>query len=141
MSVIPFIRRTSSERVDGTLTVKIDIEPQYRVQFIQMFPEIGSPGAIAALTQAASVQAAQEEAVKERPGQLCVMACNFCADKQFWKWISLHLNYDCINEDDAKDSILGICRIKSRKDLDTSKAAAEIFHTEIRNPYLAWRAA
>lgn len=76
----------------------------------------------------------------QKPGQLCVMAVNFCKDRMFWRWLE-QLCMDCGNEDMAKDLILDICRIQSRKELDTNAAAAEIFHEEIRKPFLAWREA
>lgn len=78
-------------------------------------------------------------APKVRPGELCIMACTFCADPKFWQWAS-QSQYECRTEQHAKDWICGICSIESRKQLDTNKIAAIRFHTLIREPFLAWRA-
>lgn len=136
MTAIPFVRRTANERVDGTLTVKIDIDPMYKLQFLQMFPEIGAAGALAALVKGADI--ASEEKV-DRPGQLCVMACTFCADPKFWEWADKISEEVIEGESGAKAFLLEMCRVTSRKHLDTEQMAADRFHKTIRTPYLAWR--
>jgi hypothetical protein len=75
---------------------------------------------------------------KSRPGELCVMACTFCADPQFQYWASTQCGA-CDTEAEAKRFILGMCWIESRKELDTSAVASGRFHKYIREPYLAWR--
>jgi hypothetical protein len=135
MTAIPFVRRTSNERVDGTLTVKIDIEPMYKLQFLTMFPDIGAPGALAAFIKVASLPDPEQ---KQRPGELCVMACTFCADKKFWHWIDSENGTQTINEEDAKEYILHVCGINSRKELDRNIEAAATFHQKIRIPFLEW---
>lgn len=137
MSAIPFVRRVANERVDGTLTVKIDIEPMYKLQFLQMFPEIGTSGALVRLTNEAAPAPPQEE--KEKPGELCIMACNFCEEKEFRRWLCRHFNCDVETADEAKEFIYETCHISSRKELDSNAAAAEIFHREIRAPFVAWK--
>lgn len=83
----------------------------------------------------------EQPAPKQKPGELCILACTFCADKQFWKWIEQVHDLDCNSEDMAKNFILNECNIVSRKELDTSIVAAKLFHEEIRKPFVAWRAA
>ena len=139
MSAIPFVRRTANERVDGTLTVKIDIDPMYKLQFLQMFPEIGAAGALAALAQGVNIEP-QEPEPKQKPGQLCVMACTFCADPDFHAWVDQFYR-DCKTEADAKKWMLTTCGVTSRKHIDTDKMAAIRFHTVVREPFMAWRAA
>lgn len=70
----------------------------------------------------------------KKPGMLCIMACNFCADPTFWRWIEAE------NEAQAKQHVLNICAVTSRKDLD-GPVASKRFHAQIREPYMAWRAA
>lgn len=79
---------------------------------------------------------------KQRPGELCVMACHFCKDPLFWEWASLGVNvaYRVTDEQYAKLYILEQCGIESRKELDTSANAAKHFHERIRAPFLAWKA-
>lgn len=79
-----------------------------------------------------------QAAPKPRPGELCVMACTFCADKQFWLWCAFRPEFTG-GEEGAKAVILEVCRITSRKHLDTEPMAADRFHKLIREPYLAWR--
>lgn len=137
MIAIPFVRRTSNERVDGTLTVKIDIEPMYKLQFLQMFPNIGAAGALAALIKGAQIS---ETPNKAKVGELCIIACTFCADPEFRRWIEISCNCDePVSEEDAKKWILETCDIQSRKELDSNSAAASYFHNDIRTPFLAWR--
>lgn len=71
---------------------------------------------------------------KAKPGMLCIMACTFCADPMFMRWI------EATNENEAKQYILNICGIASRKELDSQPSAAKRFHAQIREPYMAWRA-
>ena len=44
------------------------------------------------------------------------------------------------HESAAKGAICEICRIKSRKELDTDPRAARVFHQAIREPYAAFNA-
>lgn len=75
--------------------------------------------------------------------ELCIMACVFCRDKQFHRWveenIALSLADGQIGEDSAKQYILGTCGIESRNQLDTNETAAQRFHEKIRVPFTTWR--
>lgn len=75
---------------------------------------------------------------KARPGELCVMACTFCADMRFQYWVSTQCGA-CDTEAEAKTFILGMCGVESRKDLDSNLVASNRFHKDIREPFLAWR--
>jgi hypothetical protein len=76
-----------------------------------------------------------------RPSRdLCIMACTFCRDPQFRRWLAaLAPGHGEFTEDMAKEFILGACGIGSRGELDTDPAAAERFHTIVRAPFVAWR--
>ncbi len=78
-------------------------------------------------------------APKVRPGELCIMACTFCADLKFQDWADSLDVMRVEDEGDAKAFILHMCRIGSRKELDMLPVAATRFHTLIREPFLAWR--
>lgn len=77
--------------------------------------------------------------------ELCIMACVFCRDPQFWAWIeSLGLGQvgaqkERFNEAGAKQFILHACKVKSRNDLDRDLDAAQHFHEFVRKPFLAWK--
>lgn len=49
MSALEATRRSYQELADGTLRVKIDVEPADKALFLRMFPDPGAPMAIAAL--------------------------------------------------------------------------------------------
>jgi hypothetical protein len=127
---------------DGSLRITLEFDPRYAKDAYALFGARGTPVAIAALTVDASTQAAQQETIAEpktKAGELCVMACTFCKEDQFWVWMTRNFNCEVNSEDDAKYLILHVCRIESRKELDTNHYAAERFHIEIRRPYLAWK--
>lgn len=72
--------------------------------------------------------------------ELCVMACCFCRDRQFWAWIrELDGTGFDFDERDAKSFILIVCGVKSRNELDTNPEAAKLFHDQVRTPFLAWK--
>lgn len=123
---------------DGTPRLVLDLQCTLsEVASMGLIP--GVPFAVARIKKEAAITPQEEP--KERPGQLCVMACTFCADKQFWRWIQSVDNNDCNSAEAAKEFICTACNIESRKELDTSIAAARLFHEEIRKPFVAWRAA
>ncbi len=49
MSAIPGTRRQFKEMADGTIRVSVDIDPQYRAQFFELFASIDMPVAMAPL--------------------------------------------------------------------------------------------
>ena len=67
-----------------------------------------------------------------KPGPLCILACRWCAAHAFWQWADVH------SEEAAKQEILRICEIGSRKELDTDVHAAARFNTQIRKPFMEY---
>lgn len=127
---------------DGSPRIVLDMQCTLsEVAAMGLIP--GTPFALARLTKEAAGKpvvepVSQPEAPKEKPGPLCVMACNFCADLVFWEWISRGGGY-ANDEQDAKRFILYTCEIDSRKKLDQSERAAQLFHALVRKPFMAWR--
>ena len=70
---------------------------------------------------------------KQRPGMLCIMACKFCADPEFQKWAKVG------SEAEAKQHVLDICGVTSRKELDTQAMPSLRFHSQIRAPFMNWK--
>lgn len=70
---------------------------------------------------------------------LCIMACVFCRDPQFWAWADINSNYVIDSANAAKQFILDKCQVKSRNELDSNEAAAQRFHILVRAPFLAWK--
>lgn len=144
MSIIQASSAGIKDMADGSLRITFEFEPRHAKEAYSMFGARGTACAVAALTVVAATKAAQQEAIQAEPktpaGELCIMAATFCKSPLFWEWVSNSQN-DCRTEAHAKDFILGVCVIGSRKDLDTDKYAATRFHTLIREPFMAWRAA
>lgn len=136
MSVISGTRRAMKELVDGTIRIQIDIDPQYRAEFLTNFSQIDMPVAIAPL-KADFEQGKQQESIKI--SGLTLLAVEWCKEPQFWQWINSCFEFH-VAEDEltAKDTILDMCGIESRKELNTNPKAAAIFQQEIRVPYMQW---
>lgn len=140
MSAIQATSAGVRDMADGSLRITLEFDPRYAKEAYALFGARGTSCAVAALTQAASKQAAQRETMQsEKPGQLCVMACTFCADPMFWEFAQERFHSLCENEVDAKNFIIDACVIKSRKELDTNQEASRIFLREFREPFLVWR--
>jgi hypothetical protein len=128
---------------DGTPRVTLDMQCTLsEVAAMGLIP--GVPFAIARLSKEAAGKPAvepvsQPEEPKQKPGQLCVMAVNFCKDPMFWTWIMEAHGLACFNQAEAKEFVLNQCQVESRKELDDLSNAAELFHRLIRRPFLAWR--
>lgn len=120
---------------DGTPRLVLDLQCDL-TQVAAMGLQPGAPFGVARLTKDAAGKPAvsQPEEPKEKPGQLCVMAVNFCADPAFQDWLGLE------TEEGAKQMILAECGIDSRRELDTNKEAGRIFLEKIRGPFMAHKA-
>lgn len=70
---------------------------------------------------------------KERIGALCLLACQWSNNEDFWTFA------DVFNEESAKQFILAACEIESRKELDTNPKAAENFEKFIRKPFMRYQ--
>lgn len=136
MSVIQASSAGVKDMADGSLRITLEFEPRHAKEAYSLFGARGTACAVAALTQAATTQAAQVETVadtpKEKVGPLCIMACNFCKSPRFQKWLRV------TNEASARQVILETCGINRRTELDSNKQAAAVFLTEIRAPYMEW---
>lgn len=78
---------------------------------------------------------------RESIGPVCMLAVKLCREPDFQAWLQHefpHLTEEwepCPPEQWAKNVILEVCEIGSRRDLDESPLAAEAFHDIIRKPY------
>lgn len=69
---------------------------------------------------------------REYLGDLCYRAVQWCNDPEFQMWISGSHEPTSAR---ARDQILNVCGVSSRKDLDKYPDAAERFNRLIRGPY------
>ena len=167
MSVIEAAFVTSKMLVDGTLRVSFDVEPRNAKAAFDLFHVPGVPAALAALVvgggapepaaePAPSKPRRQPSGPRERMAPLCEWAVMRCADPQFQEWIrpvyDKHMGGsgrgygDVTPSDDFGGNVANytahclkvLCQVDSRKELDTSHEAAELFHEKVRKPYTAW---
>lgn len=137
-------RRAFKELVDGTLRVQIDVDADCRRDFLRLFPDIDTRVAIAPLR--ADAKAANDDGAKG--GELAKLAGILCADNDFRMWLQSIAPADAVAaaaeaSDEAEERaaivLRGICGVKSRRELDHDVKAADLFHEEIRKPWLAFK--
>lgn len=135
-SVISGTRRKAQELADGTLRVMVDIDPRFKAEFHQLFPNIDTPCALAPLV--ANFERIEEEE-KQKGGPLCRLACIWCKDEDFWKWLIDSGNlHRCDSEEYAADWIRAMCGVESRAEIDSNPFAAEMFMRSVRAPFMEW---
>lgn len=124
---------------DGTPRLVLDLQCTLsEVAAMGLIP--GVPFALARLEKQAAGKPVAPQESKEKAGELCIMACTFCADPLFWEWAGWADDAFITSESEAKQFILDVCEIDSRKKLDDFSSAARTFHNEIRKPFLNWKA-
>lgn len=121
---------------DDTLRLTIDIDPRHAGEAFALFGKRGSACAIARLTNEAAVEEMrQEETQPEEPkkgGELAKLAGILCNTPDFLKWMG------CDSADEARAHICFVCEISSRRELDHNTDAANRFHANFREPYVAY---
>ncbi|MFY2643734.1 hypothetical protein ACOTDF_19415 [Achromobacter insuavis] len=84
-----------------------------------------------------AVEIGDDEQPKQQPeqkgGELAKLAGLFCQSTAFWEFCRAD------DADEARDWILGVCGIQSRRDLDYNPTAAQLFHDRVRKPYMESR--
>lgn len=138
MTAIAGTRRQYKEMADGTLRVSIDIDPQFKQQFLELFPGIDMPVALAPL-QADFEQKKPEE---QKGGPLSKSAAMQCQYPPFQSFAvdtlqAMKRPFDGVPEDVARNLILAFCSIKSRSELDHNAIAAARY-TELMEMYRKW---
>ena len=141
LTVISGTRRAMREMADGTIEVKIHIDPAHRKAFMENFGQIDMPVAIAPLV--ADFEQRAPEAEKAKGGPLAKLAGMLCADPNFWEFLNdeFMLPADVTSAEQAARVIRNACRVESRAELDSNAEAESDFHASIRGPWLKWRAA
>lgn len=77
--------------------------------------------------------AVSPQAEKPKGEKLAWLAIQLCKNPKFWDFAGVS------NEVNAREWLLTICgSINSRRDLDTDKEAAYLFHTNVRKPFRDW---
>ena len=68
-----------------------------------------------------------------RKQSLAQVAGTLCTLPEFWQ----HLGVSC--ESEAAEIVRNLCGVKSRAELDTNPAAAQLFHDWVRRPFAKTR--
>lgn len=78
---------------------------------------------------------------KDKPGPLCLLAIQWCRDEVFQRWICRpsHINpFPEVSAGAARQKIITVCGVESRRELDTNDRAAMRFQELIRLPYMSY---
>jgi hypothetical protein len=76
---------------------------------------------------------------RERLGDLCYRAVQWCNDPEFLRWVASHTDLPRpVTAEKARQWILMSCGVSSRKDLDLNPEAAAAFRRHIVGPYQKW---
>lgn len=124
---------------DGTLRVTVDIEPSNAQAAFALFGSPGTPIALAALKVGhASIIEPEIKPDNPKGGELAKLAGMWCEKPDFQQWArdTYSSAHTVKSSHLAADWMRGLCDIKSRAELDSDQASAEIFHRMIRGPYL-----
>lgn len=127
MTAIAGTRRTYQELADGTIRVKIDIDPAFRDAFLDQFRQIDMPVALAPLK--ADFEKRQDHAPKG--GDIARLAGQLCNNPRFQEFLNVN------NAEEAARLIRTECGIVSRAELDHDLDAQDIFHARFRCPFAA----
>ncbi|NOV25913.1 hypothetical protein E5S69_20640 [Cupriavidus necator] len=89
-------------------------------------------------------QPVQQPAAKEHApvgGALAKLAGMWCSDPDFWAFLSARTpsTAPVADAEAAAQVIRDVCQIESRAELDHIPESAEMFHAEIRLPFMRWK--
>lgn len=152
MSAIEASSAGVKDMADGSLRITIEFEPRHAKEAFSLFGARGTPLAVVALTVGyaavgESVQAKPSIAKTEttRPGPLCEWVVRRCGEPEFFSWIApvYHAHIGDLTPDDfvkpsdfCRHAVMVLCECdESRKEIDTDKRKAQLFHELIRGPY------
>jgi hypothetical protein len=122
--------KVGSTLADGTLRLIFDIEPRHAQAAFALFNFPGTPAALARLMPQITNSIPPEKPSGKPPiGPQCISASQLCKDSNFLVWSKTD------SEEAAKQYILSVCKIQSRKELDTNQEAANLFRTLILIPF------
>jgi hypothetical protein len=122
------------DMADGTLRITIEFDPKDAKSAYELFGARGTPVAVAALKVG---YAAVQEPERAKVGPLCREAIGLCQMPEFQGWLDSR-EWLLAGEDGAKAFILAACQIESRKELDASAYAGNLFVNDVRLPFMRW---
>lgn len=129
-------RRQIRELVDGTIEVKIHIDPAFRKTFHEMFPDIDTPIALAPLRLDFD-QPKEEKPEAPKGGPLANSAGQLSHIGQFQRFVAFNLGIAEASAERAAQCIRDYCHIESRAELDHNPEAAKLF-AQLMAEYREW---
>jgi hypothetical protein len=105
---------------DGSLRIEVEVEPNDAQSAFAMFGRPGARMAIAALKDGYGAKSDKPES--EKLGPLALSAVQVCKNPVFQKWAGKYSGWE-----DPADCIKQMCKIGSRRELDTNPEAARLF--------------
>lgn len=131
-------RRQIRELVDGSLEVRIHIDPRFKADFHRLFPSIDAPCALAPLVN--DFERIEQKEEEPKGGPLCKLACIWCKDEEFQEWMAIQCGVDPSEMTELATAVdlRVMVNINSRKDLDSNPEAAERFNRLVRIPFMDW---
>ena len=121
------------EMADGTIRVQIDIDPAFRSVFLQAFPNIDMPIALAPLVR--DFERKQEPKPKGGAGsQWLAMRC---AEPPFWEFLGRITGVTPQSEAEAAAVVREYLQIASRAEVDTAPDAKAGFD-DLRMQWIDW---
>lgn len=132
----------SSKQGASTITLQVGESPS----ILEMFEGHEGKRYMIALVEIGN----DEQPTKTKPykkenqvGPLCSLANRWCAEPQFWEFLTAvytlpnGLIVDSVES--AKKAVCILCGVTSRKELDTIPKAGSWFDTYIRRDYMTWK--
>lgn len=127
--VVPGTRRAYKELVDGTLRVQVDIDPEHKARFLELFKDIDMPLALAPLVPGFERSTDEPREGGWKIGPLAQSAVLLCRETDFQKFVVERRGHssELPSENGAAAYVKDWCEVESRKDLDTVDGARERF--------------
>lgn len=134
--VISGTRRQIRELVDGSLEVRVHIDPRFKQDFHRLFPQIDTPVAIAPLALNFERLSKPEESAKG--GELAKLAGIWSKDSEFHQWLAAKHPGEVFTETRAANWIRETCGVESRAEIDGDADSRGLFLRNVRHPFRQW---
>ena len=136
MTAISATRRQMKEMADGTIRVQVDIDPAFRAAFLQAFPSIDMPIALAPLVR--DFERKPEAAKEQKGGAGAKWLAMRCSEPPFWEFLApMNSGNAPSNEAAAAIVVREHLQVASRAEVDTDPDAKARFD-ELRLQWIDW---
>ena len=132
MDAVSGTRRQVRELVDGTLEVRIHIDPRFTADFHRLFPTIDAPVALAPLVK----DFERRPAARVKGGPISEWLGARCGESLFWHFLEVvEPGVSILSQEEAAVMVRRLCGVTSRAQVDHEPEARERFERLIRQPY------